>query len=47
MMNTNTKIFIFFIINSSNIWSHFQFKWVNHNIDGLQQIQDELDFSTS
>lgn len=47
MMNTNTNIFIFFIINSSNIWSHFQFKWVNHNIDGLQQIQDELDFSTS
>lgn len=46
-MSTNTKIFIFFIVNSPNIWSHFQFKWANHNIDGLQQMQDELSGSTS
>lgn len=46
-MSTNTKIFIFFIVNSLNIWSHFQFKWANHNIDGSQQMQDELSFSTS
>lgn len=48
-MSTNTKIFVlfFFIVNSPNIWSHFQFKWANHNIDGSQQMQDELSFSTS
>lgn len=40
-------VFIIFLINSRKTRSQFPFKRANHNIDSLQQTQDELNFSIS